>query len=124
MHPAMLVVPVPEPGSGAPLQGVSGVEGPAEDPVGGGAEGDWEAEGTVEDLGPPGGEVRAWVLDFLSTMYVGRRVPTEEEAVSEVSEAELREFLEEQGAGAEEPGAVGTPQFLPTPDFMASAGEG
>jgi len=39
-HPAMLVAPVPEPDSGAPFQGVSGVEGPAEGPVGGGAEGD------------------------------------------------------------------------------------
>jgi len=50
----MLVVSMPEPDSGAPLQGVSGVEGPAEDPVGGGAEGDWEVEGLVEDPGPPG----------------------------------------------------------------------
>jgi len=62
------------------------------------------------------------VLDFLSTTDVGRRVPAEEDGVSEVSEAELREFLEELGAGAEEPEAGGTPLFLPTPDFMASAG--
>jgi len=56
----MLVVPIPEPDSGAPLQGASGVEGPAEDPVGGGAEGDCEVEGRVEDPGLPGGrEVRA-----------------------------------------------------------------
>jgi len=64
------------------------------------------------------------VLDFLSTTDEGRRVPAEEDAVSEVSEAELREFLGEQGAGAEEPGAGGTSLFLPTPDVMASAGEG
>jgi len=47
--------------------------------------------------------------------------------VSEASEAELRERMEEQGAGAEEPDAGGgapPPLFLPTPDFMASAGEG
>ena len=34
-----------------------GVERPAEDPVGRGAEGDWEVEGPVEDLEPPGGRV-------------------------------------------------------------------
>ena len=66
------------------------------------------------------------MLDFLSSPDVGRRVPAEEEdAVSEVSEAELREFLEEQEAGAEGLGAGGEPPlFLPTPDFMASAGDG
>ena len=53
-HPAMLVVPVPQPDSGAPLQGVSGLEGPAEDPVGRGAVRDWEVEGSVEDPRPPG----------------------------------------------------------------------
>ena len=35
---------------------VSGVEGPAEDPVGGGQKGDQEVEGPVEDPGPPGGQ--------------------------------------------------------------------
>jgi len=65
------------------------------------------------------------VLDFLSTTDVGMRVPAEEDAaVSEVPEAELREFLEEQGVGAGEPGDGELPLFLPTPDFMASAGEG
>ena len=34
--------------------GVSGVEGPTEDPVGVGAEGDWEVEEPVEDPAPPG----------------------------------------------------------------------
>ena len=47
----MLVVPVPDSDSGAPLQGV---EGPTEDPVSGGAEGDWEVEEPVEVPGPPG----------------------------------------------------------------------
>jgi len=37
-HPAVLVVPVPDSDSGAPFQGVSGVEGSAENPVGGGVE--------------------------------------------------------------------------------------
>ena len=65
------------------------------------------------------------VLDFLSSMDVGRRVPAEAEddAVSAVSQLEVREWLEEQGPGTEEPGAGGEPPlFLPTPDFMASAG--
>jgi len=53
--PAMLVVPVPDPDPGTPLQGVPGVEAVAEDPVGGGEEGDREVEGPVEDQGPPGG---------------------------------------------------------------------
>jgi len=62
------------------------------------------------------------VLGFLSTTDVGRRVPVEEDdAVSAVLELEVREWLEEQGAGAEEQGGVGSPLFLPTPDFMASA---
>jgi hypothetical protein len=50
---------------------------------------------------------------------VGRRVPAEEaDAVSEVSEAELREWVEEQGVGAGE-----ELLFLLTPDSMASAGK-
>jgi len=65
------------------------------------------------------------VLGFLSSTDVGRRVPAEAEndGVSAVSELEVWEWLEEQGAGAEELGAGGEPPlFLPTPDFMASAG--
>jgi len=47
----------------------------------------------------------------------------EDDAVSAVSELEVQEWLEEQGAGAEEPGAGGEPPlFLPTPDSMAFAG--
>jgi len=56
-HPAVLVVPASDPDSGdsgAPHQGVSGVEGPTKDPVGGGVEGDREVEEQVEDPGPPG----------------------------------------------------------------------
>ena len=65
------------------------------------------------------------VLDFLSSTDIGRRVPAEAEddAVSAVSELEVREWLEEQGAEAEEPGTGGEPPlFLSTPEFMASAG--
>ena len=64
-------------------------------------------------------------LDFLYSTDVGRRVLAEgDDAVSAVSELEIREWLEEQGAGTGEPGAEGTPLFLPTPDFMAPAGTG
>jgi len=124
-HPTMLVVSVPEPDSGAPLQGVPGVEGPTEDPLGGSAEGDWEGEEPVEGPGPPSGrEVRASGTGPPPPPrnYVGRRAPAEEEAVSEVSQAELREWEEEQEA-EELGGGEGLPLLLPTPDFMASAGE-
>jgi len=47
------VVLVPGSDLGPPLQGVSGVEGLAENPVGGGVERDWEVEEPVEDPGPP-----------------------------------------------------------------------
>ena len=53
------------------------------------------------------------MLDFRTATEVGRRVPAEEDTVSEVSEAELRGWEEELDAGED---------F--TPDFMASAGEG
>ena len=64
------------------------------------------------------------VLDLLSSTDVGRRVlaETDDDAVSTVSQLEVREWLEEQGAGAAKADAGGTPLFLPTLDFMASAG--
>ena len=86
--------------------------------------GRWKDRWKVQDLLADGRCSRT-VLDFLSTTDVGRRVPGEEEddAVSAVSGLEVQEWMEEQGAGAEEPGGGGTPLFLPTrPDFMASAG--
>jgi len=85
--------------------------------------GRWKDRWKVRDLMADGRCSRA-VLDFLSSTDVGRRVlaETEDDAVSAVSQLEEREWLEEQGAGAEEAGAGGTPLFLPTPDFMASAG--
>jgi len=49
----VLVVPVPIANERPPIQGVPGVESPAEDPVGRGAEGDGEVEEPVEDPGPP-----------------------------------------------------------------------
>ena len=90
-HPAMLVVPVPEPGSGAPLplQGVPGVEGPEGGPVGGGAEGDREVEGPGEDPGPPGGREMRAGGSGLPLHHGSGKAGAEEDAVSEVSEAEL-----------------------------------
>jgi len=81
--------------------------------------GRWKERWKVRDLLADGRCSQA-VLDFLSSTDVGRRVPAKDEAVSEVSEAEVREFLEEQGVGADGAGAGGTPLFLPMPGFMAS----
>ena len=86
--------------------------------------GGWKDRWKVRDLLADGRCSRA-VLDFLSSTDVGRRVPAaaEDDTVSTVSQLEVREWLEEQGVGAEEPGAGGEPPlFLPTPGFMASAG--
>jgi len=74
------------------------------------------------------------VLDFLTSTDVGKIVPAvEEDAGSEASEWELRERaeLEEErraegeALGAEDETGAGEepPLFLPTPSFMASAGE-
>ena len=67
------------------------------------------------------------VLDFLSTTDVGRLVPAEEDAGSEVSEwkhKERRELEEKRRAEAEELGVGGAlPLFLPPPSFMVSAEE-
>jgi hypothetical protein len=86
--------------------------------------GRWKDRWKIRDLLADGRCSRA-VLDFLTSTDVGRRVPAEEEdAVSAVSELEVREWMEGQGAEAEELGAGGEPPlFLPTPDFMASAGK-
>ena len=68
----------------------------------------------MEEPGPPGGrEVLAGGSGLLSTTDVGRRVPAEEDAVSEVSEAELGEWEEEQGAEAGERGAGGELDHCP-----------
>ena len=49
----VLVVPVPGADEGLPPQRVFRVEGPTEDPVGRGAEGEWEEEEPVQNPGPP-----------------------------------------------------------------------
>jgi len=63
--------------------------------------GRWKDGWTVRDLLSDGRCSRA-VLDFLSTTDVNRWVPgvEEDDAVSAVSELEVREWMEEQGAGA------------------------
>ena len=94
--------------------------------------GKWKSRWGIRDLLAD----RLWsqaVLDFLSATDVGRLVPTEEDAGSEVSEwerRERREREEERRAEAEELGAAGElgagdelALFLPTPSFMASAEE-
>ena len=75
-------------------------------------------------------------LDFLSSTDVGRLVPLlkkEDDAGSEVSEWELREWRQRHeewegegealGAGDDMSDGEGLPLFHPTPPFMASAGE-
>jgi len=76
------------------------------------------------------------VLDFLTATDVGRTAPAVEEVAdveSEVSEGELRERREREegreveaaalGAGDEAGDGEEPPLFLPTPPFMAPAGE-
>jgi len=84
--------------------------------------GRWKERWKIQDLLADERCGRA-VLDFPSTTDVGRRVPGEEEdAVSVVSKLEVREWLDEQEAGAEGAGVGETPLFLPTTDFIAPAG--
>ena len=97
----------------------------------------WKSRWTIRDLLADERCGQA-VLDFLSSTDVGRLVPPLEEegnAGSEVSEGELRERQEREeereaeaeaealGAEEEMGAREGLPLFLPTPAFMASAGE-
>jgi len=83
----------------------------------------WKERWKVRDLLADERCSRA-VLDFLSATDVGRRAPPKvDDAVSAVSEMEVREWLEDRGADTEEElGGEELPLFLPTPDFMAPAG--
>ena len=75
------------------------------------------------------------VLDFLSSTDIGKTVPAVEggDAGSEASEGELRERREREGEREAEAEALNAEDerdardehrlFLPTPPFMASAGE-
>jgi len=121
--PTLLVVPVPRPDSRAALQGVSVVAGPAEDPVGGGAQGYSEVERPLEDPGPL---VRRVVLPLAAgcTYFYGGTLVWEEDTVPEVSGSERREWEVEQRPVAETTDTGWElPLFLPTPDFMASVGK-
>jgi len=95
----------------------------------------WKSRRTVRELLADGRCGRA-VLNFLSFTDVGRVVPVLEEegdAGSEASEWELRERRERQEEREVEAEALGVVDgmgdgeelllFLPTPSFMASAGE-
>ena len=53
--------------------------------------------------------------------HTGHSFREEDDAMSAVSELEVQEWLEEQGAGAVERGGGGPLLSLPTPDFTASA---
>ena len=86
-----------------------------------------ESRFTIRDP-PANGRGSQAVLDFLSITDVGRLVPTEEDAGSEISEWEREE---ERRAEAEERGVAGElgageelPLFLPMPSFMAPADDG
>jgi len=75
------------------------MEGPAEDRVGRGAEGDYVGGGSIgsRSWGPlADGRCSKAVLGFPSTTDVGRLVPAEEDAGSEVSEWERRECRERE----------------------------
>ena len=97
-HRSVLVVSVPDTGTGSPLQCVPRVEGPAEDPVGEALEesGGGRAGSRSGTSLPTGGAARRYVLDFLSTTDVGRLFSAEEDAGSEVSEWERRERRERE----------------------------
>ena len=95
----------------------------------------WKSRWTVRDLLADERCGQA-VLDFLSSTDVGRLVSPlkkDDDAGSEVTEWELRERRERQEEREGEAEALGAvddmgdgeerPLFLPTPSFMASAGE-
>jgi len=105
-----------------PLQGVSGVEVAAEDPVGGGEEGDREVEGLVEDPGPPGGrEVQPGGTGLPLLYGRGKAGAGRERGTKRgvgVGAAGVGRGADGRGARRRE----GSPLFLPTPDSMGSAG--
>ena len=92
----------------------------------------WKSRWKIRDLLVDGRCSQA-VLVSLSAADVRRLVPAEVDAGSEVAEWELRkrgELEEERRVETEELGAEGElgaaeelPLFLPTPSFMASAGD-
>jgi len=95
----VLVVPVLLANERPPLQGESRIEDSAEDSVGGGVEGDWEAEEPVD--GPRSADLREMCAGGAGPplfMDWGRRVPPLEETkpVTEVSECQLRERQERE----------------------------
>jgi len=83
----------------------------------------WKVQWKVPDLLADGWYSRV-VQDFLSSTDVGMQASAvaEDDTVRAVSELEVWRWLDKQGGGAEEADAGGTPLFLPTPDFIASAG--
>jgi hypothetical protein len=121
----VLVVPVRDPDTRARPQKLPALEGPAEEPVGGGPEGDREGGriGSRSGTSSPTERCSQAILDFLSTTDVGRGlvpVPAGEAAQYETSEWQLRgrnEREEERRQEAEKLGAEveERPLFLPRP---------
>jgi len=99
----MLVVPVPNADPGPPLQGVPRAEAPQQKILRSEVKketGRWKDWWKVRDFLADGRCSRA-VLDLLATTAVRRRVPAEEDdVVSVASELEVRDRLDENGAGA------------------------
>ena len=86
----------------------------------------WKSRWKVRDL-LTDGRCSGEVLDFRSTTDVGKLVPAEDNAGRGVSEWELRELREREEERGADVGELGVeeepPLFLPTPHFIASAGE-
>ena len=136
-HRSVLVVSVQNvrrPGAISPrCSTVPRVEGPAEDPVGRGAEGDREVEVPVHNSGtslPTGGAARRYVLDFLSTtdpMWEGWfRLRRARGVRRQSGSGESGERGKWSRSGVRGSWALATRNHcvsLPTPSLMASAGE-
>jgi hypothetical protein len=93
----VLAVPVQDPDAGPLVQELPPLEAAAVDPVGVGAKGEWEGEGSVQGPGPfRRHEVQPVSVGLPPTTDVGRRVlaPAENDAESEVSEWQLPERRE------------------------------
>jgi len=125
---SVLAVQGPYADERTPLQGVPEVEGSAEDPMGGGAEGDREVEEPVED---PGSSRRRKVgsggagFPFVYGCGGGwcrLRKQTSTRGVS-CRNGSSGSSGSVKRRRAEEPGEE-EPLFLPTPSFMAAAEEG
>jgi len=95
-HRSVLVVPVSDAGSGPPLEGVPSGRRSCRRRYVRKESGRGKDRFNIRDVA--GGRYSQAVLDFLSTTDVGRLIPAEEDAGSEVSEWELWGRREERRA--------------------------